>query len=254
MTELVITAANVLLRMARLTSVKIFVQDDTDASPVTNEIRMLRYLKTCPQDHPGSTIARLPEDTFRIDGPTGGHHCVVSKPQSCSLWELRGMFPENKLPKELVMDAVHRLLGCINWLHLDCAVLHTGSWIPHRRCQQMLIVVEITPQNVLAESASDKCFEAIAEAERANPSVPVMDNEHPVYKSRGEPQSLLELSGQPILTDFGSSRMADPQNRGWWMPDTYRAPEVLLGLPWGIEVDTWAIGIMVCISSTPQHT
>lgn len=33
------------------------------------------------------------------------------------------------------------------------------------------------------------------------------------------------------------------------MPDLYRAPEMLLGLPWSFPVDVWSIGVMVCYFS-----
>ncbi|OJJ87940.1 uncharacterized protein ASPGLDRAFT_55214 [Aspergillus glaucus CBS 516.65] len=55
---------------------------------------------------------------------------------------------------------------------------------------------------------------------------------------------MLELSGIPILTDFGQMRPLEPGNRDWWMPGLYRASEVLLNLPWGFPVDIWSIGVM----------
>lgn len=118
-----------LQRTATYTSIKVFVHETTDTSPALNEIKMLQYLKRCPRDHPGSTTARLPEDDFQLDGPTGRHHCIVSEPQSSSLWTIQHMFPDSKLPREFVMDAVHRLLACINWLHLDCSVIHSGLYL-----------------------------------------------------------------------------------------------------------------------------
>lgn len=64
-----------------------------------------------------------------------------------------------------------------------------------------------------------------------------------VYQSR---PTMLELSGHPILTDFGQMRLVEGcENRDWWMSDLYRAPEVLLQLPWGFPVDLWSIGVMV---------
>lgn len=49
-----------------------------------------------------------------------------------------------------------------------------------------------------------------------------------------------------MLTDFGSARLIDAGKTDWWMTDTHRAVEVLLGLPWDYEVDVWSIGVMVC--------
>lgn len=91
----------------------------------------------------------------------------------------------------------------------------------------------------------DSSFHRMEEAERTSPSKAFEDNGYPVYRSRGEPISMLELSGDPVLTDFGSSRSAASVNEDWWMPDTHRAPEILLGLPWDAQVDVWSIGVMV---------
>ena len=120
-------------------------------------------------------------------------------------------------------------------------VSQQGSFLEHAaNC-----IVEITAQNVLAQAATDVRFKALEAEEHADPSVPVLDNGYPVYRSRGEPETMLELTGQSILTDFGSSRIGNTPNRGWWMADTYRAPEVLMGLSWSYEVDIWSIGILV---------
>lgn len=63
------------------------------------------------------------------------------------------------------------------------------------------------------------------------------------YPSR---PTLLELSGHPILTDFGQMRFVEGHvNQDWWMSDLYRAPEELLKLPWEYAVDLFAVGIMV---------
>lgn len=98
---------------------------------------------------------------------------------------------------------------------------------------------------MLAQAITDSGFQALEEEELRNPSQPLMmDGSYPVYRSRGLPKSVLELNGEFLLTDFGSARKASPKNKGWWMPDTYRAPEVLMGLPWSHAVDPWCIGIM----------
>ncbi|KXS94721.1 hypothetical protein AC579_9204 [Pseudocercospora musae] len=87
-------------------------------------------------------------------------------------------------------------------------------------------------------------FRAIEEEEAACPGLPVEDGSYPIYPSRGNPVSMLQLTLDPVLTDFGSSRSALEVNKDWWMPDTHRAPEVLLGVPWDAQVDVWSIGIM----------
>ncbi|KAF2768022.1 kinase-like protein [Teratosphaeria nubilosa] len=165
-------------RTNKYASVKVFIQDNAAASPVLNEIKTLQNLKNCPREHSGSSIARLPDDLFQLDGPTGQHHS------------------------------------------------------------------EITRQNVLTQAANDVQFAAMEREEALDPSVPVMDNGYPVYRSRGQPRNILDLTGVAYLTDFGSAQLASSTHQDWWMPDTYRAPEVLMGVPWGFQVDVWLIGIM----------
>ncbi|EEQ31900.1 protein kinase domain-containing protein [Microsporum canis CBS 113480] len=178
-------------------TLKVTVQvDDSTAStsPVLNEIKMLRHMKTfVDKEHPGLFFTRLADDILEIDGPAGGrHYCVVSKPQGNS--------------------------------------------------------VHISPQNVLMYLFDDtSSLEQVEEMESQEPSVPIIANDygsasHITYKSRS---TMLEISGHPILTDFGQMRHVEGCiNQDWWMPDIYRAPEVLLQLPWSYAVDIWSIGVM----------
>lgn len=97
------------------------------------------------------------------------------------------------------------------------------------------------------EIDDDTSLKDVEDQESRDPSVPInADNgvEYtPVYKSR---PTMVELSGVPILTDFGQMRLIEGcVNQDWWMSDLYRAPEVLLQLPWGFPIDVWSIGVMV---------
>ncbi|KAK0261951.1 hypothetical protein LTR35_017780 [Friedmanniomyces endolithicus] len=90
--------------------------------------------------------------------------------------------------------------------------------------------------------------------EALDPSVPVMDNGYPVYRSRGGPRNILDLTGAVYLTDFGSARLASSTHQDWWMPDTYRAPEVLMGVPWGCQVDVRSIGRWISEVPIPEFS
>lgn len=91
--------------------------------------------------------------------------------------------------------------------------------------------------NVLSELEDDQCFKDIEALEAKQPSIPISmaDGAAPVYKSRDLP---LEIGGIPILTDFGQMRPVETCTSDvWCMPDLYRAPEVLLRLPFRFPVD-----------------
>ncbi|KAI4123119.1 MAG: hypothetical protein LQ338_005432 [Usnochroma carphineum] len=101
---------------------------------------------------------------------------------------------------------------------------------------------DISPQDILTEAEDDIIFRSVEERESQEPSVPTINDGALVYSSR---DTMEQVSGNPVLTDFGQMRLAEPINKAWWMPDIYRAPEVLLGLPWGFPVDVWSVGVMV---------
>ncbi|PYI02578.1 kinase-like protein [Aspergillus sclerotiicarbonarius CBS 121057] len=214
-------------RSKQYASLKICIRDDTKGSPVLNEVAMLQRLSRFAQeaDHPGLEFTRLAQDIFHIDTPTGPHYCIVTKPQGASIRTLQEVFPDAVLPKLLVKSLIHRLFVSVNWLHATCGLIHT----------------DISPQNVLMDLEDDSSLKDIEEQESQDPSTPIMSQGIPIYRSRA---TMLELSGIPILTDFGQMRPAQPENRDWWMSDLYRAPEVLLQLPWSFPVDIWSIGVM----------
>jgi serine/threonine-protein kinase SRPK3 len=66
-----------------------------------------------------------------------------------------------------------------------------------------------------------------------------------IYLSRrmGTPKAF----GAPVLCDFGSAVPVDDglEHREDIQPDVYRAPEVILGVPWTYSVDIWNVGCMV---------
>lgn len=59
--------------------------------------------------------------------------------------------------------------------------------------------------------------------------------------------------GAPSLCDLSEARFDHPDNAELVMPDLYRAPEIMLGMPWSYPIDVWAFAMTVCIDpSTPS--
>lgn len=79
----------------------------------------------------------------------------------------------------------------------------------------------------LVELEDEDCLEDIEINERDIPSLPMIDaGGHPVYRSAELP---LELSGVPILPDFGQMLPVERcASDIWSMSDLYRAPKVIV--------------------------
>lgn len=83
-------------------------------------------------------------------------------------------------------------------------------------------------------------------AEKEHPSARKVINERrSIYFSRALPNNF--PPGHPILCDFGHAIKGSPgeKHTGVIQPLPYRAPEVILGMDWGAEVDIWNLGALV---------
>lgn len=83
-----------------------------------------------------------------------------------------------------------------------------------------------------------------------------------VYLSRNDFGPLKSLRSIPQLVDFGlATRLEEDDDWGVWpiQADHYRAPEVILGNGWQMEVDIWNLGVLVrpdshsSLSCTPTN-
>ena len=96
-----------------------------------------------------------------------------------------------------------------------CNLWRYTYWYDLREVCQRLpsnYTADISPQNILTEAEDEINFRDIEDLESQDPSIPIMTDGAPVYKTRN---TALELSGIPILTDFGQMRLAGSMNTDW---------------------------------------
>lgn len=53
--------------------------------------------------------------------------------------------------------------------------------------------------------------------------------------------------GKPSITDLSEARFGDSKHTDRIMPNVYRAPEVILGVPWSHPIDVWGFGMVVSL-------
>ena len=79
--------------------------------------------------------------------------------------------------------------------------------------------------------------------EMGHPIARKVDGERIIYESKG--LIMPKKTGRPILCDFGECRFGGERYTDDIQPYVYRAPEVILRIPWSYEVDIWNVGVMV---------
>lgn len=84
-----------------------------------------------------------------------------------------------------------------------------------------------------------------AEADEPSPTK-VIDDVRTIYASRKLRLPKNALWGQPVLCDFGESRIGE-NHRGLIQPELYRAPEVLFDMGWSSSVDIWNVAVLVSV-------
>ena len=113
----------------------------------------------------------------------------------------------------------------------------------------MVCHLDIQPKNVMLGTLDNAAFERFEQDEREHPLPRMETPSRTVYVSRPMPLT----KGAPLLCDLCEARFAEGQNTDLIMPDVYRAPEVILGLPWSFAVDVWGFAMTVRDSWAVAH-
>ncbi|RAH63641.1 kinase-like protein [Aspergillus piperis CBS 112811] len=212
----------------RYVMLKICIEASSMGQHVDNELNMYKFMEQSPTTHPGREVIRTLLDTFYIDGPQDKHHCLVHPP----LWESVLAFlhcnPVERLPSAVIAVVLHRLFLALDFLHTECKIAHT----------------DIKADNIMFGIKDDSVFTDIEENESRRPVPRKEGDERTIYMSR-ELKVPREV-GAPVLCDFGSAMIVnDEYQRVFIQPQIYRAPEVILGVPWTYSADIWNVGCMI---------
>ncbi|CAG8325404.1 unnamed protein product [Penicillium nalgiovense] len=153
--------------------------------------------------------------------------------------------PVQRLPTPILAVTLHRLFLALDYLHTECKIIHTGTvFSPDLELNHFLInISDIKADNIMFGIADDSVFSDFENNELQNPCPRKELDGRTIYTSRAlrMPKNL----GAPVLCDFGSAVMGDEQHSEDIQPDIYRAPEVILQVPWSYSVDIWNVGCVV---------
>ena len=100
------------------------------------------------------------------------------------------------------------------------------------------------------EETAKQDLEKFEKDELTSPGARKIVGDRVVYTSRPLVPPVYRY-GRPVLCDFGEARFGEYNNMANIQPNQYRAPEVILEIPWDEKVDIWNVGVMV---STTHHS
>lgn len=104
-------------------------------------------------------------------------------------------------------------------------------------------LLDIRADNIIFGIADDSVFSDFEEKEIHSPCPRKELDGRIIYMSREF--RMPRNWGAPVLCDFGSAMFGDRDHFEDIQPDIYRAPEVILEVPWTYSADVWNVGCMV---------
>ncbi|KAL9945820.1 hypothetical protein ACHAO5_004487 [Verticillium nonalfalfae] len=209
------------LRSQKYWALKVHVNDLPDHN---QELRVYQHLAGADvttdgvDEHPGLKHIRTLEDSFKIQGPHGEHEVFIMTPLGMSLRTFQDMQQDKVFPKVFVTSALKQTLFGVHFLH-EANVIHTGK--------------------SAGLTASDSVLAKVEQNEVERPSPRKQTDEVTTQVS----QYVLGGAGPLTICDLGQARIGD-EHSGNAMPLPYRAPEVILDMPWGYRVDNWSVGLL----------
>ncbi|KAI0975281.1 serine threonine protein kinase, CMGC group [Xylaria arbuscula] len=206
---------------------KLYIHSASMGEQLDNELKMYRRISKCSANHPGRKAVREQLDSFEIHGPDGEHRCLVHPPLWESALDFLNRNPVRRLPKPVLAVILQRLFLALDFLHTECQIIHT----------------DIKADNIMLGIDDDSVFEHFEDQELHDPSPRKVLDDRTIYMSRT--LRMTKKLAAPVLCDFGSAVLGDEEHTEDIQPDIYRAPEVILEVPWTYKVDIWNAGCMV---------
>ncbi|KAK1673543.1 kinase-like domain-containing protein [Colletotrichum godetiae] len=199
---------------------------ETGHRQARNEEVVLRHLERLESEHPGQKLLRSIKDSFELQGKIGPHVCLVFETLGLSLADIREL-AGGKLPENLLKGLVYGLLLGIDYMHSVAHVVHT----------------DIQDGNIMLSISDTTILDDLVNEEWRLPSARKVMGDRTTYASTG--LEIPDDPGDPVISDFGDAQYGEGDFEGEVMPDLYRAPEIILGIPWDEKIDIWALGLMV---------
>lgn len=159
-----------------------------------------------------------------------------------TLAALRGKLSGDKLPEGLLKLVLKHVLLALDFLHSEAQVIHTGEFNSPVAHLAGLLLQDIQEKNILLDLDDTPALGAFEKDELTNPSPRKVAGDRVVYMSKG---IVTSDYGRPVFCDFGEARFGQVTYTDDVQPYQYRAPEVILDVPWGQKVDIWSVGVMV---------
>ncbi|OAL49326.1 kinase-like protein [Pyrenochaeta sp. DS3sAY3a] len=133
---------------------------------------------------------------------------------------------EARLTEDMLKTSLQQVFAGLDFLHGEAKVVHTAK-------------------NIMLSCSDSSVFDSWEKSEIGEPAPRKVDGNRIIYKSREfNLKRDMRSIGRCMITDLGMARIG-VQHAGFIQPEVYRAPEVMLCMPWTSAADIWNVGVMI---------
>ncbi|OAA66945.1 Protein kinase-like domain protein [Niveomyces insectorum RCEF 264] len=144
-------------------------------------------------------------------------------PLATAMVDFQNTIPRKVYPSVIVREALKQVVPALNFLHTDAHVIHA----------------DFHPGNLLIGfQHPEECLAQVEDAELQSPGPRKVTKDRTIYTSR----AIFGNIGPLYLCDFGHAKIGK-DGSGNAMPVAFRAPEIILGMPWSYPIDMWGVGL-----------
>lgn len=110
-------------------ALKVCTRDELGSLRNDRELKFYEHVSSLDSQHIGQAYIRGVLETFKINGPTGNHLCLVQPPMHMTIQELQHQNSSNRLNKQILNWTLFNLLNALAFLHDEAKVVHAGRYV-----------------------------------------------------------------------------------------------------------------------------
>lgn len=221
-----------------------------------DEIKLLNEVTAKTRNYPNGPPIVLLLDSFYVRGVNGKHVCMVFEVLGANLLKAIKYFDYKGLPMAMVKKISKQLLEGLRVLHDECKIIHTDL-----KPENVLLSLSAEDQKAMLDNYNSDALSGSIEAiesmnlSPSSSSAALSDvsmsvrTTTTISKSRHYSLNFLEDesgSGFEVkIADLGNACWVDRHFTNDIQTRQYRAPEIILGLPYDATVDIWSCACMI---------
>jgi serine/threonine protein kinase len=116
-------------RDAGFVAVKVCTREAIRSPRTDRELKFYEHVSSLNSQHDGQAYIRGLFETFKINGPTGEHLCLVQPPMHMTIRGLQYHNASRRVNTQILKWTLYNILSALSFLHDEAEVIHTGELV-----------------------------------------------------------------------------------------------------------------------------